>query len=586
MRNLFLRVVKSAQIIRVQPTSFLIQMAMVQLKQFLMRRNLGLGTLTPTQKLDVAGDLFLSGELIAGGNVVLSNGNLQDGLVAWWSMDGFSASTNVSDHSGRGHTGVVVNGGGLIDGKFGKSFNSDYVDDYISITDHDDFDIVQNFTISAWINMNANSVNYEYILSKNNDSFLLAVNNGKLSFSIDESAASWLQGTTDVDDGNWHHVLVLRNGTSRSVYVNGVLENTGSATGNNGVGFASIDIGRRSSSSEFFNGYIDDVRIYNRALSNKEVHALYTFNQAKLVSGGLISDSVDVSNNLSITGPLHFNTISQPNSPAAGDLYSAGGNIQFFDGSQWVSLTAGAETVWSQPGSGNLLYNSGSVTMGSVVNKQGILVVGNGGSSDNILTLDDNGSSVLTLADGGSLGIGTTTPNHKLDVSGNASFADAVVGGNVTLSDNLMPSANVIYDIGTAAKALRVVYAIDYVLLSDKNLKENIEPIHSSLARVSALRPVSYHFKTSPEQKRIGLIAQEVEEIVPEVVDTDTDTEQTKGLSYNELTSLLLAAEKERGVEIEQLYTLMEKTLDDLQAERKVLLRKLKAKRAAGGSDE
>jgi hypothetical protein len=85
---------------------------------------------------------------------------------------------------------------------------------------------------------------------------------------------------------------------------------------------------------------------------------------------------------------------------------------------------------------------------------------------------------------------------------------------------------------------------------SDRRLKENIVPIENALAKTLALQGVSYNFKTSPDQKRLGLIAQDVEVIAPEVV--MTDKEGMKSVEYGEMIGLLIEAIKEQNSIIQQ----------------------------------
>ncbi len=87
---------------------------------------------------------------------------------------------------------------------------------------------------------------------------------------------------------------------------------------------------------------------------------------------------------------------------------------------------------------------------------------------------------------------------------------------------------------------------------SDVRLKTNVEPLGSVLDKVLKLRGVSFNLKDS-SRKQIGLIAQEVESLFPELVSTASDG--YKSLSYERLTAVLLEALKEQQAEIEELRT-------------------------------
>jgi len=109
---------------------------------------------------------------------------------------------------------------------------------------------------------------------------------------------------------------------------------------------------------------------------------------------------------------------------------------------------------------------------------------------------------------------------------------------------------------------------IGHIAHSDGRLKEDIEPISSStsLTKVLQLNPVCYKWrkdivpssflKSHGEGKQIGLIAQEVEDIIPEVVkDGALYDEQWKGINYSKLTAVLIGAVKEQQKQIEELKT-------------------------------
>ena len=116
---------------------------------------------------------------------------------------------------------------------------------------------------------------------------------------------------------------------------------------------------------------------------------------------------------------------------------------------------------------------------------------------------------------------------------------------------------------GTSFKSI-----IGHIAHSDGRLKDNIEPISSStsLTKVLQLNPVYYKWKKDlvpssflkahGEGKQIGLIAQEVEDIIPEVVkDGALYDKQWKGINYSKLTAMLIGAVKEQQEQIEELKT-------------------------------
>ena len=84
-----------------------------------------------------------------------------------------------------------------------------------------------------------------------------------------------------MNDGEWHYVVGVRDGSNLHMYVDGVLENTGSISDSDYSNNSPITIGAYNSGDYYFSGSIDDVRIYNRALSEGEVKALYDLEKPK-----------------------------------------------------------------------------------------------------------------------------------------------------------------------------------------------------------------------------------------------------------------------------------------------------------------
>ena len=113
-------------------------------------------------------------------------------------------------------------------------------------------------------------------------------------------------------------------------------------------------------------------------------------------------------------------------------------------------------------------------------------------------------------------------------------------------------NALVVYDNGTTTLSGELMVGGDITVSSDARLKQNIVPLAGSLDKVQQLRGVSYEWIDPNRQggRHIGFIAQEVQEVMPEVVRQNGDY---LSMSYANLTAVLVEAVKEQQTEIDQL---------------------------------
>jgi len=186
-------------------------------------------------------------------------------LIGWWRFDG-----DFLDSSGLGNDGVSNGNPTFVEGSVGMALNLDG-DDYVVIDSIAD-DITNNdVTFSLWLKTSSNDA--EIIgcnTSTRGNVVRLAIDNGSLT--IDEAAPQG-HSTTRIDDGQWHFMTYVRSGAMGYIYVDGVQENTFAA----GFNFSANDlwsIGQEWDSggpSGFLAGTVDDVRIYNRPLTDDQI---------------------------------------------------------------------------------------------------------------------------------------------------------------------------------------------------------------------------------------------------------------------------------------------------------------------------
>ena len=216
------------------------------------------------------------------------NNVLTEGLVAYYPFNG-----NANDESGNGNNGTV-NGATLTTDRFGninEAFSFDG-DDYIEISDSSALR-PEKISVSVWVKIETVANNYSRILSKHVNIFnsygsyqlitgsktdetlrpenplFTLITSEKYGFSLPKSS-------TNLSFNEWVSVMGVFNGDVAKTYYNGVLEGQYNDSGSILYDAGSLYIGRDGYHNEAcFIGVIDDIRIYNRALSTSEIQELY-----------------------------------------------------------------------------------------------------------------------------------------------------------------------------------------------------------------------------------------------------------------------------------------------------------------------
>jgi len=208
-------------------------------------------------------------------------------LVLWLTFD--EGSGNVAyDYSGNGNNGILYNGtnvcGGIdacpqwVDGKIGKAISFDGVNDYVKVFSSPSIN-PSKFTLEYWLNLSPSqpSLSLPRITSKTNDVFETAISStygpadNKSLFHYDP-AGGWKDTGYDVSWNTWTHLAWSYDSSTLNLFANGInVYNSIRTISLSGDFF----IGRRWVSGEAIKGIIDEVRIYNRALSEEEILSHY-----------------------------------------------------------------------------------------------------------------------------------------------------------------------------------------------------------------------------------------------------------------------------------------------------------------------
>ncbi len=124
----------------------------------------------------------------------------------------------------------------------------------------------------------------------------------------------------------------------------------------------------------------------------------------------------------------------------------------------------------------------------------------------------------------------------------------------IDINTNFEPFINNSYNIGAPSFRWATIYANNPLdVSSDERLKSNINDISYGLAEIMALKPVIYNWKDGHDrQKHIGLIAQEVETVIPEIVSKNHKNDDMRSMRYTEIIPVLIKATQEQQTLIEQ----------------------------------
>jgi hypothetical protein len=194
-------------------------------------------------------------------------------LVAHWTFDD-GAGTVALDSSGNGNDGILVGDPQWVAGKIGGALEFDGIDDYVDCGNPEILDITGDITVMCWIKVAAFSKTWETILAKGDDSYRMSRGPGtgdSIHFGANGTGDN-LNANTIVTTDTWRHVALVYNGTDKIIYIDGAEDVRAAASGNiNSSGF-NFYIGQNSQqANRFLTGLIDDVRIYNQALSATDI---------------------------------------------------------------------------------------------------------------------------------------------------------------------------------------------------------------------------------------------------------------------------------------------------------------------------
>jgi len=200
-------------------------------------------------------------------------------LLGLWKFDE-SSGLRAGDSSGNGNDGVLHgNAMWTENGKIGGAIELDGDGDYVEVTNESNFDITKQMTAAVWVKINKFDKPFESIVSKGtNKGWLISRSHSKPTVEFVCNGLRplpYVVGKTPIDDGKWHHLAGVYDGSKLRLYIDGKLDASRKARGSIVTNDYNVYIGDSSQQpGRYFNGLIDDVRIYNYALTADEVAKL------------------------------------------------------------------------------------------------------------------------------------------------------------------------------------------------------------------------------------------------------------------------------------------------------------------------
>ncbi|MEN8155532.1 MAG: glycerophosphodiester phosphodiesterase family protein [Bacteroidota bacterium] len=261
-----------------------------------------------------------------------------DGLVAHWPLDETGGDT-IYDHSGNDNHGWLVSNPEWTEGKIVNAMKFDGVEDYVQIPLTGSLNITTSaVSMSTWVKLSylpgEMPSTYGPVYDSDSDCYIIYedANNNELRFKVATSGGAERPGinSSRLRTGEWIHVVGVYDGSQASIYMNGVVEDT--HTGLSGTVKPNQSARMGENGGHYFKGGVDDLQIYNRALTDKEIQFLYEAKSQACITGIQAGPKLDNAGfEFSQNHPNPFSTITHvslsvpKDTPATLTIYNLAG---------------------------------------------------------------------------------------------------------------------------------------------------------------------------------------------------------------------------------------------------------------------
>ncbi len=196
------------------------------------------------------------------------------GLVAAFGFNEGSGSV-VADLSGNANDGSISGATWTPSGRFGSALSFNGANSWVTVNDANSLDLTMGMTLEAWVNPRTLSSWRQVLLKERSGglSYALYANTAgnRPAGYIRLSSDIGLSGTSQVPINSWTHLATIYDGSALRLYVNGTLVGSRAVAGSIPASTSPLRMGGNAVWGEYFDGLIDEVRVYNRALTQAEI---------------------------------------------------------------------------------------------------------------------------------------------------------------------------------------------------------------------------------------------------------------------------------------------------------------------------
>ena len=331
-------------------------------------------------------------------NEVLDQEDISEltGLRGWWKLDECSLASpgDVIDSSGNGNNGSPVNGATVSSGKICNGGSFDGSNDYIEVPDDGSLDIRQYLTVMAWIRPDIIPASGLKSIVSKDENYEFHINSaGRIYWWWQNSGGTVrsFTSTTTLSAGSWYHVAIVYEPGSQRILINGVERGSRSYNENLINNNDPLHIGAdQYFAGREFDGLIDEVKIFERALTTEEINDYYNRpdpigrNCPSCSGGGAASNIILSTDRTETLGGLTFSDGSlaeyDPNTDSATLFF----NENLFGGNEDI------DAVHVQANGTIILSTTGNATLGGLSFSDGDLVAYDPATDSTTLFFDEN----------------------------------------------------------------------------------------------------------------------------------------------------------------------------------------------------